>query len=141
MPTVADEVFLTTVDRMGGMGPGDGDVDAIVAWIDSVPLPDTRPLSVDEAAIERGAELFTDLGCDGCHSGDQLTDRGAYWMGLDDVRTPTLLGIRATAPYFHDGSAPTLSAVVKEDGHFGQVPLRPLSSAEVADLVSYLEIL
>jgi YVTN family beta-propeller protein len=47
--------------------------------------------------------------------------------------TPTLRGIFATPPYFHDGSAPTLAAAVS------RVPAASgLSAEQQADLVSYL---
>lgn len=52
--------------------------------------------------------------------------------------TPTLRGVYATAPYLHDGSAPTLEDVVKragdEHGHTSD-----LSDKEIGDLVSYLK--
>ena len=50
--------------------------------------------------------------------------------------TPTLRGIFATAPYFHDGSAETLDDVVQ------RLPMSSdLSAADRADLVAYLETL
>jgi YVTN family beta-propeller protein len=62
-----------------------------------------------------------------------------------DFDTPTLRGIFATAPYFHDGSAPDLSIAVdllsrrlKVKGVRGkEVPLN-LTDGEKANLVSYL---
>ncbi len=53
-----------------------------------------------------------------------------------DFDTPTLRGIFATPPYFHDGSAATLMDVVN------RIPFSArLSAQDKADLVSYLEIL
>lgn len=49
--------------------------------------------------------------------------------------TPTLLGAAFTAPYFHDGSQPTLRAVVE---WFNQEYKLGLSEAELADLTSYV---
>ncbi|MFI5288214.1 MAG: hypothetical protein ACHQ17_01125 [Polyangia bacterium] len=50
-----------------------------------------------------------------------------------DFDTPTLRGIFASAPYFHDGSAPTLRAVVD------RLPFATdLSDAQKDDLVQYL---
>ncbi|MEO1336148.1 MAG: cytochrome-c peroxidase, partial [Myxococcota bacterium] len=34
-------------------------------------------------------------------------------LGLDSVKTPTLRGIAATAPYFHDGSANSLREAIE----------------------------
>ena len=52
--------------------------------------------------------------------------------------TPTLRGIFASAPYFHDGSAATLDdAVAHFNGFFGLA----LSPSDQADLVAYLKTL
>lgn len=66
-------------------------------------------------------------------------------------RTPTLRGLTETAPYMHDGSLPTLEAVVRHyseinterlhaDGEAILAPLH-LSEGEVADLVAFLQTL
>ncbi len=49
--------------------------------------------------------------------------------------TPTLLGVALTAPYFHDGSQPTLRAVVE---WFNDHNKLSLTEPEIADLASYL---
>ncbi len=51
-----------------------------------------------------------DVGTRRTTSGDRL---GEFLAGID---TPTLLGVHATAPYFHDGSAPTLDDVFRVAG-------------------------
>lgn len=53
-----------------------------------------------------------------------------------DFDTPTLRGVFATAPYFHDGSARTLADVVERLSFSAA-----LSDSEKADLVAYLETL
>jgi mono/diheme cytochrome c family protein len=53
-----------------------------------------------------------------------------------DFDTPTLRGVFATAPYFHDGSARTLLDVVKR-----LPPSAALPAADQADLVEYLQTL
>lgn len=58
---------------------------------------------------------------------------GARAGALD---TPTLLGARFTAPYFHDGSLPTLAAVV--DWFDARYALG-LGEDERADLTAYME--
>ena len=53
-----------------------------------------------------------------------------------DFDTPTLRGVFATAPYFHDGSARTLLDVVK------RLPSSAgLEPADQADLVEYIQTL
>ena len=68
-----------------------------------------------------------------------------------EFRVPSLRGLVHTAPYFHDGSAPTLEAVVRHYSTLdetrlhadGERVLRPLhlSQAQVADLVAFLRTL
>ena len=50
--------------------------------------------------------------------------------------TPTLLGIRYTPPYFHDGSQPTLRAV---NEFFNDYYKLGLSEQELSDLTAYVE--
>ena len=77
----------------------------------------------------------------GCVPKDELV--GAF-------RTPTLLNIAETAPYFHTGEAKTLEEVVWHYNRGGGVPgtfagtksarLRPLglTEGEISDLVAFL---
>lgn len=62
--------------------------------------------------------------------------RGAPLTGLD---TPTLRGLWRSAPYLHDGSAPTLRDVLTTrnagDRHG---TTSTLSAAELDDLIAYL---
>jgi len=57
-------------------------------------------------------------------------------LGID---TPTLLGLWDTAPYFHDGSAPTLADVFSvTGGHIYQAETATLSGgASVPDFIQY----
>jgi len=52
------------------------------------------------------------------------------------LATPTLLGIRHTAPYFHDGRQPTLRAV---NEWFNDSFRLNLTEGELSDLTSYLQ--
>ncbi len=86
----------------------------------------------------RGFEIFVDPekgNCEVCHSAPNFTDNGFHNIGLpaylDELpdmgryaikpikimrgafKTPTLRNVTATAPYFHDGSAKDLMAVVE----------------------------
>jgi len=86
------------------------------------------------AAALRGRDVFAGQGCTGCHepvsdhtdsiNGPSLHDVGTVRTSsgqrlgdaLTGIDTPTLLGIWETAPYFHDGSAPTLADVFQVAG-------------------------
>ncbi|MGB8955221.1 MAG: di-heme oxidoredictase family protein [Tumebacillaceae bacterium] len=52
--------------------------------------------------------------------------------------TPTLLGVYARAPYFHDGSAATLEDVFKHSG-VHQDRTKSMSDKELQDLVEFLK--
>jgi hypothetical protein len=73
----------------------------------------------------------------------QLTDAGlgnitGRWDDLGDFKTPTLRGLAARAPYFHNGSAATLDDVVRHyQNHFEFI----FTDAERADLVAFLNAL
>lgn len=139
--SVTDEVVITSQGRMGGDGLGRTDADKVAAFIDwtrevDVPLAD----STSERVV-RGAALFQrkDVGCADCHSGVAYTDNEPYAMyGLENVRTRSLVGVAASAPYFHDGSSATLRAVLERsrDGSMGDTSA--LSEIDLDDLEAFL---
>jgi len=116
--------------------------------------------SFDVAAAARGKVVFEGPGrCASCHSGPEFTDASLRLHPASDVvsepepngvpswasrsatkqyRTAPLRGIWQHPPYFHNGSAATLQAVV--DTYNARKSLG-LSVAEVADLVEYLKSL
>ncbi|MGD1879681.1 MAG: cytochrome-c peroxidase [Kiloniellaceae bacterium] len=70
----------------------------------------------------RGYALFKSLGCISCHHGinvgANLFARHGIFHPLaspmpERLRVPGLRNVEATAPYFHDGSAPTLQDAVR----------------------------
>jgi cytochrome c peroxidase len=73
----------------------------------------------------------------------QLTDAGlgnitGLWNDLGRFKTPTLRGLAARAPYFHNGIAATLEDVVRHyEKHFGFI----FTDEERADLVAFLNAL
>jgi cytochrome c peroxidase len=113
----------------------------------------TNALSPD---AQRGKQLFfsSQTGCANCHSGPLFTNHQYYYAGFSDsddlglyeytknpndsfkFRTPTLRNLLFTAPYFHDGRAPTLPDVLDTPGH-----RIPLSNAQRLDLIFFLEAL
>lgn len=112
----------------------------VAAYIDWARAPDA--IVVDNDIIMRGRAVFERIGCATCHAGPALTDNVAYEMfGLDNVRTRSLIGVGASAPYLHDGSAETLRDVIDlaAAGRMG-APFT-LSNADYEDLTRYLESL
>jgi len=136
------------------------EADAITFYMASL-APGRGDPSVDPAQAERGATVFSELGCSGCHvpeldgvplHSDLLLHDVADPLGPlvdqegDDVRptefrTPPLWGLAYTGPYLHDGSAFTLvDAIYGHHGEAGDAVDRfdALSEAQVADLVAFL---
>jgi cytochrome c peroxidase len=128
------------------------------AWIEG----DGRALKANEV---RGFRLFTGkAGCVLCHVGWRFTDDRFHDIGLASsdmgrglvaggtpglpaFKTPSLRELAHTAPYMHDGSHPTLAAVIKHYG--GGLRKRPslapslqrrltLTKSEQANLMAFL---
>lgn len=73
----------------------------------------------------------------------QTTDPGrglisAQWTDMNKFKVPTLRGLPARAPYFHDGSAATIQAVVD---HYEARFAIPFTGSEKDDLIAFLESL
>ena len=123
--------------------------------------PDAPVGSFDRNAADRGRRLFQgEAGCATCHQSPHFTDvlngpLGAVPflhdpadVGMDPVyaqrsatgkyRTTPLRALWQHAPYFHDGSAPDLAAVVR---HYDRLFGLNLTAEEQSDLVEYLKSL
>ena len=123
--------------------------------------PSPPPGSFDAVAARRGARVFRkEAGCASCHRGPNFSDvrSGPRWsrpflhdpaeVGTEaeyasrsatgKYRTTPLRALWQHPPYFHDGSAPTLEAVVE---HYTEQFGLDLTPAEKADLVEYLKSL
>lgn len=105
------------------------------------------------AAVSRGRTLFTGQArCSTCHlPGQHFTDVNegklhdpdetgmapayAQRTSTKQYRTTPLRGLEQHPPYFHDGSAATLQAVV---AHYNEVMTLRLSPQQQSDLVAYL---
>lgn len=97
--------------------------------------------------IARGKQLFdsAELGCASCHDGKAYTDREKHKLGsptLPEADTPSLIGLAASAPYYHDGTAATLEALLRDRGAVhGMAESAKLTDAQIKDLTAYLETL
>ncbi|TCD13344.1 cytochrome C [Oricola cellulosilytica] len=149
------------VNEFGGDEPTPFMLDALVAYLlefdflpNSMLTSDGRLTETATESARRGEAIFNrpfaELGnrsCASCHVPDgNFLDRQAHDIGsakpvYEGARagafdTPTLLGTASTAPYLHDGSLPTLAAVVD---WFDETKALQLTDAERADLTAYLE--
>ncbi len=132
-----------TMKRLGGFGLDKAQTDALAAYVEA--LPTVRTPTRDPAAVARGKKLFdTEAGCRTCHDGAKYTDqeRHKFTGTLAQSDTPSLLGLAASAPYYHDGSAATLEALLRDRGAVhGMADTSKLSDNDVGDLVTFLETL
>jgi cytochrome c5 len=126
---------------------------ALRAYQHSLLAPAPPAGSVDAASAARGRIVFN-ASCGGCHVGATNTDNNSGVLhapaetGMDAAyalrtanqryRTTPLRGLWQHPPYFHDGSAATLEAVVD---HYDRVRKLNLSGQQKADLVQFLKSL
>ncbi len=119
---------------------------------------DKSALTEEEA---KGLSLFMDVGCLACHSGPAFgggmfqklgllkpyptTDTGRFGVTKNEsdkffFKVPTLRNVDDTAPYFHDGSVPTLQAAVQLMTEY-QTAKGTLSESELVQMVAFLKSL
>jgi len=107
----------------------DRDLDALAAYVASlVPRQPPPPPAESSPLIKRGKQIFfsRETGCATCHPPPYSTDSGKRdgqgGLILHDVGTrptapphrldtPTLLGLRRSEPYLHDGRAETIEEI------------------------------
>jgi cytochrome c peroxidase len=122
-----------------------------------------------DAAAKRGFALFAGKArCAECHSGPAFTDGSFHDIGTakdDDIgrgrlfpnsvklqyafKTPTLRDVARRAPYMHDGSVPTLEAVIdlydrggiERPSRSPKITKLGLTGQEKSDLVAFLRSL
>jgi len=138
---------------------------ALLEYQLSLRAPQPARGSFDADAADRGKDVFrNEARCSSCHTGPTMTDvmenvfggrrdpspllHDAASVGQDPAyamrtatgkyRTTPLRGLQQHAPYFHDGSAPTLGAVVD---HYIKLFGLNLTPGQRADLIEYLKSL
>jgi YVTN family beta-propeller protein len=138
-------------DKKAGIS---GDLDALAAYVGSLGRFAFSPFRNADgtltAAASAGKATFTSAGCATCHGGAPFTISataaemknvgtiqassgnrlGAALTGID---VPTLRDVWATAPYLHNGSAPTIGAAVQ--AHSGVT----LSATDLVNVVAYVQ--
>lgn len=134
--------LTSTMKRLGGTGLSKRETDSLAAYLEA--LPSVRTPHRDGSQVARGRKLFEAEGCAGCHFGASYTDQERHKLSgtLPRSDTPSLLGLAASAPYFHDGSAATLEALLRDRGAVhGMADTARLDDQQVADLTAFLETL
>ena len=133
-----------TMKRLGGFGLKDKEAEGLQAYVEA--MPNVRAPARPATMVARGKKLFdsAQLGCRVCHDGPTYSDNAQHQLSgtLTESDTPSLLGLHASAPYYHDGSAPTLEALLRDRaGVHGMADMSKLTDAQVADLTAFLETL
>jgi cytochrome c peroxidase len=142
----------------GVSGPTSARAVPLAAFLREGLRPPPRPLGAPTPEEALGRTLFMDalVGCASCHVPQSgYTDGSvvplAPWPARRNAadfepdlpggfKTPSLLFVGGTPPYFHDGAAATLEALVEKNGdRMGRTS--HLSPAERAALVAFLKTL
>jgi len=137
-----NEVF---VGRMGGIHESDARLERLESWLYALKAPAPLRASTEEAVV-RGEALFRSSACAVCHSGAKFTNNKNVSVGTSSrvpLQVPSLIGVGYRAPFLHDGCAQTLAdrfnpACGGGDDHGST---SRLTTAEIGDLVAYLESL
>lgn len=142
---VEGEMYDSLGPPHAGLSEG---LDAVAAFMASLEVP-RSPYAIPQDEFDWGEKVFTQLGCDTCHPAPLYTDMQLHDVGTGDPAlernshgrgtqfdTPSLLGIWATAPYLHDGSAETLADVLRMGKEHNVAD--GISEKHFHDLISFL---
>ena len=130
-------------------------LNALATYERSLVTPDSRFdrwLKGDKSALSakelNGYALFKSFGCVSCHQGVNIGANLFQQHGIFHrlaspepkvLRVPSLRNVATTAPYFHDGSAPTLADAVRRMAR-AQLD-QTLSEQEIEAIVAFLNSL
>jgi len=151
-PSLDANIRGIIVNRMKGPEPSKETLDALVAYVRSLPYPPNPNLNADgtisdqaPAAAKRGFELFMNkAGCKTCHLPPHYDKKD-----VEDVfsggkfKVPSLRVVSGTGPWFHDGRYKTLDEAVRAMWEYVQKAgtSEKLSDAEIQDIVEFLKVL
>ncbi len=139
-----------TMSRLGGGGITEIELTQLATFLREGLTAPRRPSLPLGALAARGRAIFTseEVGCSGCHRVEtDFSDRTLHDVGSRTAtdasaafRTPPLLHVGSSAPYFHDGRYPTLENLLADNfDRMGQTSR--LSGDDLAALTAYLRTL
>ena len=141
--TLEEQIASSITKTMRGARRSSDDLADIAAYLRTLTARKAPPR--DPELVARGKTVFGRLDCARCHQGATYTSGETYDVGLDDglagnreFNPPSLRGLARSAPYFHDGRAPTLDAVLQTHRHQLE---KPLPKVERQALVAFLKSL
>jgi cytochrome c5 len=141
-------VHKSFVDTMQGEEPTAQDVRAVVAYLETLDHPPT-PCKVDPAAVSRGKTIFEGKAhCSRCHPAPEYTAPRLHDVGLQadngayaKWNPPSLRGVWNRGPFLHDGRSASLQDLLTRWHTPDRIGGEPLSAAERADLIAFLNSL
>lgn len=165
----SNSIYIKEFNKIYGEITFDNIADALAEFQKTLLTPESpfdRYLKGDKNAItqqaKKGYEAFISNGCIACHQGQNIGgnmyqkmgvfvpyDNGTNWLGRYEItknsndkfvlKVPSLRNIAKTAPYFHDGSIPTLDACVQFMAYYQLGKF--LEQDVVDDIVAFLNSL
>ena len=164
----ANAKYKASFDKIYGQITMQNITDAIAEFEKTLITPNSpfdRYLNGDENAIssqaKRGWEAFKSNGCIACHQGQNVGGTMYQKIGIFEpypnqenlgryeitkiesdkmvFKVPSLRNVAKTAPYYHDGSIPTLDACVQFMAYYQSG--RFIDQQTVDDIVAFLESL
>jgi mono/diheme cytochrome c family protein len=148
---VLEDNMRETMGRLGGTGLTQRELHQLAAFVRrGLVAPDRPNANSDDARVKRGRALFTsaEVGCSGCHKLEtEASDRQVHTVSSrsrtdtnDAFRTPPLIFVGGTAPYFHDGRYATLEQLLADNmDRMGTTS--QLSKDDLAALAAFLRTL
>jgi cytochrome c peroxidase len=141
-------VEKSLTQTMFGRKPTADEVQALLAFLDTLDDPPNPHRSPPEA-IARGRKLFEGKArCAHCHKGEYYTSPGNYdvHLGPDGSpyrlwNPPSLRGLWDRGPYLHDGRAGTLDELLEKHHAPEKLGGEELTPAERRDLIAFLRSL
>ena len=127
------------------------ELDDLAAYVSSLKftIHTSNSSSEDSESIARGKELFFDTGnnCSSCHVPPLYTDKLNHKLlqpnlSVKILNTPSLLRLKRSAPYLHDGKAKTLDQILlPQPLGYGHGELQLSSSSDIKDVVNFIQSL
>ncbi|MCA9684457.1 MAG: hypothetical protein KC457_19845 [Myxococcales bacterium] len=158
----APEEPLTDADDIPDPELTSEDLFDLVSFAMLLAAPEPEDLSNNELGL-RGRDVFSEVGCDDCHTptlegprgliplysdlllhdmGEALADGMQQGVAMgSEFRTQPLWGIIAVAPYLHDGRATTLDEAIRMHGGEGQGSADAYEALEAGEREALIEFL